>query len=216
MNTIQEILEYAKNPPEGISQDQKFKCKKIVSASHLHNPELFPQLPAKFSNIFQLSLYSEEDFFTALEEGVITPNSSFDQLQSWRTEKNGTRAKDQGNYEIVPVAVFVRKGDSIKDKVINEIKESLYFLDAEVLELDKVSVDDNEVKFKWRKNRLEQVLSEGKYDPEEFKKLEVHIERIKKPCTKHQRHYAKVAIKKLADSGNVLAFRIYSEVYGEE
>jgi len=215
MNTIQEILDYAKNPPESISPDRKSRCDKIAKASHLYNPELFSQLPAKFSHLFQLSKFSEEELLVALEERVIHPNCSYHKLKEWRAERNNTRVKDNENYEIVPVVVLVKKGKSKVDKAIKEIKESLYFMDAEVFEVDKLLIDSVDIKFRWRKSRMGQILSEGGYDLKELDKLKIHIERIGGAGTQQQRYASKNLLKKWAKSGNVLASRILSEIYGE-
>lgn len=216
MNTIQEILDHAKNPPVGISQDQIAKCKKIAEASYLHNPEIHHLLPASFSNLFQISLYTEKEFNLAVKEKIITPESSYRKLKEWRTKRNNTRIKDIENYEVVPVVILVKKEKSLTGKEIKEVRESLRFMDAWVFEVDKLLIDSADIKFKWRESLLNQILSEGGHDPKELDKLKLHIERIKGNGTKQQRYASKNLLKKWAKSGNFLASRILSEVYGEQ
>jgi len=161
------------------------KLAKIGAIQELHREEVSERLPPHFSIVYQIACMEQDERERAIEQKVINPGMTRDDLSEWQVSRSGQRASTEAERPEVIATLQAPRNftDEMRNKVIaalNELKEQFGFL------LDGPADPEQELK-QAIKEIDQEIRGETRRYITKLKKQRLHTDG-KRRLTKQERH----------------------------
>jgi hypothetical protein len=100
------------------------KLAKVGSQARLLNEDVKPLLPPNYSILYAIAKLSEKDLRQAMKDGIINPNMSRADLESWTAEQLGQSKKEEQEEKRV-IATLLAPADFERDKELQQAIDKL-------------------------------------------------------------------------------------------